>query len=150
MNETEQATAHKWMAVEYFNQTWSYLDKANRSTEDDEQMLLHTFASLFHWTQRTDCTPENRSIGYWQVSRVYSVLDNGQEAVAWGKKCLATAGESAFYLAYAHETLARGYRVANDQANFESHLQQAIEYASQVEDENDRKVVETDLNDLRG
>ncbi|MDB4679983.1 MAG: hypothetical protein P8M30_03655 [Planctomycetaceae bacterium] len=150
MNETEQAAAHKWMAVEYFNKTWSYLDQQDRTVEDDEQMLLHALASLFHWTQRPDCTPENRSVGYWQVSRAYSVLNNGAESVCWAQKCLSSAGESVFNLACAHEALARGYRVAGDHANFASHLQQATEFASQIEDADDRKVVESDLDNLRG
>ena len=150
MNEAEQTAAHKWMAVEYFNKTWGFLDQQDRSVEDDEQMLLNALASLFHWTQRPDCTPENRSVGYWQVSRVYSVLNNGTESVRWAQKCLSSAGESVFNLACAHEALARGYRVADDQANFSSHLQQATEFASQIEDADDRKVVESDLDDLRG
>ncbi len=150
MNEAEQAAAHKWMAVEYFNKTWAYLDQQDRSAEDDEQMLLHALASLYHWTQRPDCNAEKCSIGYWQVSRVYSVLGNGHEAVAWAQKCLSSAGEPAFNLACAHEALGRGYRVAGDQANFASHLQQATEFASQIEDADDRKVVESDLSNLRG
>ncbi|WP_395741367.1 hypothetical protein [Prosthecobacter sp.] len=69
----DSASLHRAFSADCFNRTWQLLEKPDRTAEDDEQMLLLAMASLWHWTQREDCTLRHRSIGYWQVSRVYAV-----------------------------------------------------------------------------
>ena len=54
-------TAHRHFAATCFNAAWELIDKPDRTPAEDEQMLLRTFASFYHWTQRADCTAENRS-----------------------------------------------------------------------------------------
>jgi len=58
----EPQEAHHYFAAQCFNQTWDLLEKAHRSPEEGEQMLLLALASLWHWTQRDDSTPQNLSI----------------------------------------------------------------------------------------
>ena len=36
-------------------------------------MILYALASLWHWTQRPDCSTTNLSIGYWQAASVYAL-----------------------------------------------------------------------------
>ncbi|MBL8850512.1 MAG: hypothetical protein JNG89_12600, partial [Planctomycetaceae bacterium] len=54
MNESDRAAAHRQFSGECFNRTWELIDKQDRTPADDEQMLLRSLASLWHWTQRAD------------------------------------------------------------------------------------------------
>lgn len=56
-------------AVQCFNEAWRLLDQAERSAEEDGQMIRLSPASHGHWTQREDCTPTNVSVAYWQTSK---------------------------------------------------------------------------------
>ncbi len=57
--------AHRFFSAHCFNSTWKLIDKAKRTEPENEQMIQCTLASLWHWTQREDCTDMNLSIGYW-------------------------------------------------------------------------------------
>src|SRR5512137_287238 len=83
--------AHKYFAVECFNRAWDYIDKPLLKAGEEEKMLLLSLASLWHWTQREDCTPTNLSIGYWQVARVYALLRQADQARRYGNFCLEAA-----------------------------------------------------------
>jgi len=107
--------AHRYFSAECFNSAWELIDKPRRTPEEDLDMLHRSLAALPHWTQRPDCTPTNRSIGFWQVSRVYCLLGQEENARHYGELCLAVsrgADVPPFYLAYAHEALARAELVA--------------------------------------
>ena len=80
--------AHKYFSAECFNRTWGFIDKPIRSKSDEDQMLQLSLASLWHWTQRQDINPTNFSIGYWQVSRVFSLMRQAENARHYGELCL--------------------------------------------------------------
>ncbi len=40
--------AHKFFSVTCFNQTWDLMDKAERTAEEDEEMLRLSLASHYH------------------------------------------------------------------------------------------------------
>jgi len=44
-----EGECHKWFAINLFNLVWEYLDKKNRTREEDERMLYAAYASRFHW-----------------------------------------------------------------------------------------------------
>ena len=49
-------------------------------------------------------------LAYWQVSRIYALLGQADNARRYGELCLEVSqepGVQPFYLAYAHEALAR-------------------------------------------
>jgi len=83
--------AHAYFSAHCFNSTWDLLDKKERSAAEDQDMILRSMASLWHWTQRPDATNTNRSVGYWQVSRVYAVLGRADEARRYGELSLHEA-----------------------------------------------------------
>jgi hypothetical protein len=108
-------TAHRYFSSECFNTAWDLIEKPRRTPEEDLDMPHRSLAALWHWTQRPDCTPTNRSIGLWQVSRVYAILGQEQNARRYGELCLgASQGPEVapFYLAYAREALARAEPLA--------------------------------------
>jgi hypothetical protein len=140
--------AHRRFSVDCFHQAWALIEKPDRTPEEDEAMLRLGQASLWHWTQREDCTEANRSIGTWQVSRIHAILGRAGEARRYGRLCLEQSrGASPFLRGYAHEALARAERLAGNDALAEQHLAEAAKLAAEVEDVEDRELL---LGDLAG
>lgn len=65
--------AHRYFAAACFNRAWDFIDKPQRSPAEDDEMLHLNLTSLWHWSQRSDATPTNLSVGYCQVGRVYAL-----------------------------------------------------------------------------
>jgi hypothetical protein len=140
--------AHQWFAVSCFNGTWTYIDKAERTPEEEEQMLQLTMASAWHWTQREDCKPQNLSIAYWQISRVHALCGRGAEAVRYGQLCLDVSlgeGIDPFALGYAYEALARGEAVAGNKSKADEWMEKANGVAEEIGGEDTKKMLLDDL-----
>jgi hypothetical protein len=145
----DAAAAHRYFSAHCFNEAWNHIDNSERSAEEAEQMVLLAQASLWHWTQRADCTRRNLSIGYWQLSRVYALLMRTPEALQAGERCLEYAkDEPPFFIAYGHEALARAARLAGEAELQALHLQAAQGLAAQIEDAEERAALEADLREL--
>jgi hypothetical protein len=150
MGETgfDAAAGHRFFSAHCFNGTWDLLDKKERSPEDDEQMLLRAAASLWHWTQRPDATPESLSVGFWLVSRVHAVAGCAEEAVRYGELSLAEAakpGVAPYALAYAHEALARGHATAGRRKQAADHAALARKAADRMADEETKGALLADI-----
>jgi cation transport regulator ChaB len=144
------AAAHRYFAAHCFNAAWDLLDKSDRTEEDNRQMVALNMASLYHWSRRRDCTDTNRSVGYWQASRIHAVLGHADEARRYGETCLEfSKALPPFYRGYAHEALARAASVAGDGARVAEHAARGRDYAAQVTDEADRKRLLDDLAAFR-
>jgi len=140
--------AHRHFSANCFNRAWDYIDKTNRTPEEDQAMLLLGMASLWHWTQRPDCTPTNLSIGYWQVSRIYSLLGKSDPAREFGQLCLNVSQSEEiepFYLGYACEALARAEAVARDFAKAQEYIHLAHQASEKVSNVEDRQRLLADL-----
>lgn len=143
---------HKHFASICFNECWTLIDKPDRTPDTIEQMILLTNASLWHWTQRTDCKPENLSIGYWQAARVYALANQYKMAKLFGEKCLALGQSeqlSPFYIGYAYEALARAELVGGNHVQCIEFLQDAQQTLVAIEDEEEQAVLRADLDMLR-
>jgi catechol 2,3-dioxygenase-like lactoylglutathione lyase family enzyme len=149
-SEVDWIGAHRYFAAACFNQAWDYLDKSERTPAEDEMLISLVHASIWHWSQRPDCTDTNRSIGYWQVSRVYAILGQADNARRFGQICLeVTPADLPFFLGYAYEALARAEWVAGNHELAARYLDRAREQAAGVPDPEDRKVLEDDLNTIK-
>jgi hypothetical protein len=145
--EFDLSKAHRYFAATCFNKTWDLIEKSNRTAADDEQMVLLTLASMWHWTERADCKQENLSIGYWQASRVYAILRRVEEARRYANLCRENSPEEMpFLAAYAHEALARAESAAGNQAATQKYLAEAHRLADKIADAQDREQL---LNDLK-
>lgn len=146
------ASAHRYFAVECFNGAWDLIDKTGRTEEEDEEMLRLSLASIWHWTQRKDCTSTNLSVGYWQISRIYTLLGQVENARRYGRLCLEIGqmqGVEPFALGYAYEALARAEMVASNRAEMEAYLQQARNVCEIMTDEEDRQQLLNDLETIK-
>ena len=145
--DTERA--HKFFSVSCFNSAWEIIDKSKRTPEETEQMIQRTIASLWHWTQRPDCSPTNLSIGYWQAARVYALAGKATNARKYARLCLdITPTDDAFYLGYAHEAMARAQLLSKNKEEAHFNLSKAKEQAKLVTNTKDRKLLEADLDSL--
>jgi hypothetical protein len=143
------ARAHRHFSVECFNRTWTLIDKSGRTSAEDESMLLLASASLWHWTERTDCTNVERSVGHWQVSRVYALIGDGQNALKHGERSLEHAVDlRPFYRGYAHEAIARAAGLLGDPIRLQRHRLMAAEAAADIAEADERSLLENDLKSL--
>ncbi|MEI9996206.1 MAG: hypothetical protein WDM91_16540 [Rhizomicrobium sp.] len=143
------AAAHRYFAANCFNRAWDLIEKETRTEEDDRMMVALSYASIFHWANRPDCDNQKLSVGYWQASRVHALIGDPHTAVRLGGICLSYSnGLPPFFVAYAHEALARAHKLMGDRAETERHLTAAHRLLVLVEDMHDRNLLEADLEQL--
>lgn len=85
------AQAHEHFAVQCFNRCWDLIEKEERSSDDDEQMVLLSQASLWHWTQREDVGSDKLAIGHWQLARVHALVGQAEAATQHAQRSLEIA-----------------------------------------------------------
>jgi len=137
---------HRKIGADLFNYTWSLLDKTRRSPLEAEEMLHAAHASRYHWGRAG--RPLHISVGEWQVSRVYATLGRAEPARYHGRRALEVALKNRlgrFYVAYAHEALARAAAVAGDRRERDRQLRAARRIGAGVRDRDDRRMLEEDL-----
>ena len=141
---------HRYFSADCFNKTWEFINDSNRTDEDDLSMLQTAMASLWHWTQREDALPQNLSVGNWQVSRVFALLGQADNARRYAEASLKfSEGCEPFYIGFAYEALARAEMAAENQAKMNEYLEQARQLAEKVEDPEDREVLMGDLDSIK-
>jgi hypothetical protein len=147
--EFDLNAGHRFFSAQCFNAAWDLIDKSARSAADDAQMLAAAGASLWHWLQRPDVTPRNRSVGYWQVSRVLAMLGYGEPARSFARLCLESSrGEEPFYLAYAYECLGRAASLCGEHGEARSCVDLATRLAELVQDDSSRLTLQADLQTI--
>ncbi len=140
---------HRTIGKDLFSYTWSLLDRPRRTREEDDEMLHAAHASRYHWGRAGSAL--NRSIGEWQVSRVYAVLKRSEPASYHGRRALALALRhrlAPFYVAYGYEALARAAAVGHDRAGRNANLRKATRLVPRVRDPDDRRMLEEDLGTI--
>jgi len=142
--------ANKYFSANCFNNTWGYIDKKDRTAEDNEQMIQLAQASLWHWSQREDKTDRNMSIGYWLAARVYALVDESNNARKYGLLCLEySKNDEPFYLGFAYEALARAEMTAGDKTKMNQYLQEARNLAESVTNDEEKKMLTDDLESIK-
>jgi hypothetical protein len=142
-------TWHRTFAPRAFNQTWSLLDIEDPTREEEEVMLAATFAQRYHWYEVGSA--RQRAIADWQVSRVASVLGYAELALRFGERSLAICLDNdldAFVTGFAHEAIARAAAEVDDVDTFTQHLETAKEKLLEIDDAEDRDVLEADLTEM--
>jgi len=147
--QVDWSQAHYFFSAACFNRAWEFIEKPDRNDEDDEQMVSLVQASLYHWSQRSDTTNQNRSVGYWQASRVYSLVKQADNARKYGLLCLKfSQNEPPFYIGYAYEALARAEMVAGDNQKAQEYLIKAREMTGKIIDTEEKELLVADLDSL--
>lgn len=138
--------AHRYFAADCFNKTWEFIDKPDRTRDEDEQMIRLAHVSLWHWTNRADCRSQQLSIGYWLLARVQALAGRPEEARRNANQCLNhSQGGSPFHLGYAYEALARAEKIAGNTSLMAKYKTEAVRLSETLEDADDRKQLIDDL-----
>jgi hypothetical protein len=145
------AEQRRRLAVDLFNHAWTLLRLPERTPEQDDELIHAAHASRHHWGEVG--TAANLARGEWQCSRVYVTLGRGEPAVHHAERCLAYCEGSAdeleeWDLPFAYEALARAHGVAGNAEEAERFAERARELTVQVEDAEDRELLEADLAPL--
>lgn len=159
MTQTATATAsdaidaetHRRLGKDLYNQAWALIETADRTPEQDDEMLMTTHASAYHWS-KAGGTLANAARSHWQIARVYSTLGRGEPAVWHARRSLALA-EAALAasvaddwdVAAALEGLTRAQAVAGEQAEAGRTRERAREAIAAIADPEDRELIEQDL-----
>ena len=144
----DKEKAHQYFSADCFNSTWGYLDKAERTAEEDLEMIHCAHASMYHWLQREDCKPLNLSIGLWQLSRVYVTIGDVVSATRYAEQCEAISRENetgAFSIGFALEARARAAALAGERDAADRLVAEARDLAEKIEDPGDKKLLLDDL-----
>lgn len=131
---------HRKQAVNNFNRTWDYIDKIDRSQEDNIAMIHTAHASRFHWGEIG--TPLEFARGEWQISRVYALLGLAESALYHGQQSLTYCqnnGIGDFDLAFAYEAVARAYLIGEQSDQSEVYVQLALEAANDIQKSEDKE-----------
>lgn len=145
----KKAELHKYFSVHCFNEAWKLIDKQNRTSEENDEMVHYALASLFHWSKRKDCTDRHKSIGCWQIARCYALTRNLEQAERYGKLCVKfSENEGPFYLGYAHEALARVHSIDGNADLRNEHLQFAKNLCDKINNKEEKEILLADLKTI--
>ncbi|KPJ61580.1 MAG: hypothetical protein AMJ46_00275 [Latescibacteria bacterium DG_63] len=146
-NESRQFL-HRHLSTDCFNKCWALMEKKNRTPENEEDMILLTHTSLWHWKQRDDCQPLNLSIAYWQLGRAYCLAKNTAMAKYYGQKCVEISTEKSmppFYVGYGYEVLAHASALEGNAREAEEYLRLANMELEKITIEKNKKLLKADL-----
>lgn len=144
----EEAEAHRRFSAECFNRAWDLIEKPERSADEDQLMVHLAHASLWHWMQRSDCTDQNLSTGYWQLARIFTLLKDPNTARQHAQSCLDYSrrpGVPPLLLAYAFESLARVELLSGNENERLKYRDEALRLAKQVGEPEDRAQLLKDI-----
>jgi hypothetical protein len=144
--------ADRQLGVDLFNRTWTLMQKERRTPAEDDELIHCAHASAYYWLEAG--TAANRARSEWQCSRMYTVLGRAEPALHHARRCLEICEAEPIALEdwdlpFAHEALARAYALAGDAGQSNRHLERARELTAAVTDEDDRVLLETDLDSIR-
>jgi DNA-binding transcriptional MerR regulator len=150
--EAVDEATHRRLAIDLFNGTWRLLELEERTPEQVDAMIHGAHASRHHW-EAAGGTRAHAARGEWQCSRVYAVLGRPEPALWHAGRCLqlCEAGGDGFEdwdLAGAHEAMARALLAAGEREEAARHAGLARAILQTVEDEEDRAIVDADLDAL--
>ena len=152
MTEQDKAVepeTHKKLAIDLFNLVWEFLDKEERTVEENDRMIHAAHASRFHWGEIG--TPLEFERGEWQISRVYSILNRPEAAIHHAQRCLAICRENNiadFDIAFAYEALARAYATAGDTERSKEYIELGEQAGEKIEDKEDRDYFFSELKTI--
>jgi tetratricopeptide (TPR) repeat protein len=149
-NTFAEAEAHRYFGVEFNNQCWTLLGKADRSQEEDELLVFSAYASLRHWLEAG--TGVNHQRGEWMIANIYSALGVSEAALHHAKRCLELTEQYAdemedFDRAYAYESVARANAIAGNRDEALKYIELAEKAGEAIAEEQSKEFF---VGDLKG
>jgi hypothetical protein len=144
---------HRALGVALYNGCWPLLEKADRTTDEADELLHQAHASAYHWLKAPECEPKNRVRAEWLCSRVYSVLGRAEPALHHGERAHAiaeanTGAMDEFDLPFVYEALARANAVAGNAEEARRFEEASRKTAELMSDSEDKELVLRDLETI--
>ena len=136
---------HRAQAVECNNSTWEMIE-AERTPENDEEMLRRAYASSYHWARAARRGPANDARAAWLLAKVQLLVGQPALSLRYADRCMSACQEHGladFDLAYAYEARARALKALGDDEGAAQNME-AAKSVPIAEDE-DRKILDADL-----
>lgn len=107
---------HRAQGIECNNSTWEMIE-AERTPENDEEMLRRAYAAAYHWARAVRRGPANDARAAWLLAKVQLLAGQPELSLRYADRCMALCQEHGladFDLAYAHEARARALKALGD------------------------------------
>jgi 8-oxo-dGTP diphosphatase len=140
------AAQQRRLAVAAFNRAWDLIDLDDRSDEQARDMFATACASRALWSDIG--SDENLAVADWQVAHAASLIgwaDVALEFAAAAERRARSASLPVWLQASTCEGLARAHAVAGDEAGYRRWRDQAERLLADVDNDDDRTVVEEQL-----
>ncbi len=136
---------HRAQGIECYNSTWEMIE-AERTPENDEEMLRRAYASAYHWARAVRRGPANDARGAWLLAKVQLLVGQPELSLRYADLCMSICQEHGlgdFDLAYAYEARARALKALGDDTS----AAQSWETAKSVPiaDPEDQAILDADL-----
>jgi hypothetical protein len=140
---------HRRTAAETFNRCWELLENANRTDEDNRELLTLAFVSRYHWS----CVgaEEQMIIGDWMVSRAAAAVGEAHLAVRFAQRAYDRAQEADgpdWLGASVCEGLARAYAANGDLALRNQWYEAAEDLVERIEDHESKALIADQLDSV--
>lgn len=136
---------HRAQGIECYNSTWEMIG-AERTPENDEEMLRRAYASTYHWDRAVRRGPANDARGAWLLAKVQLLVGQPEQSLRYADRCMSLCQEHGlddFDLAYAYEARARALKALGDDAGAAHNMEQAK--AVPIANDEDRAILDADL-----
>ena len=136
---------HRAQGIECNNSTWEMIE-AERTPDNDEEMLRRAYASAYHWARAVRRGPANDARGAWLLAKVQLLVGQPELSLRYADRCMAVCLEhdlADFDLAYAHEARARGLKALGDDVAAAQSWEMAK--AVPIADAEDQAILDADL-----
>ena len=145
----EEKELHRKFAIDCFNGAWDLIEKSDRTPAEDVHMIHMAHASRYHWGEIG--TPLNFARGDWQISRVYAILGQGENALNFAKSSLHLCLDNDigdFDLAFAYEAATRAFAILGDDEQKAAHFKLAKNAGEAIKKEDDKKYFFSELETI--
>ena len=136
---------HRAQGIECNNSAWEMIE-AERTSDNDEEMLRRAYASAYHWARAVRRGPANDARGAWLLSKVQLLVGQPELSLRYADRCMAVClehGHADFDLAYAHEARARALKALGDDVAAAQSWEMAR--AVPIADAEDQAILDADL-----
>jgi hypothetical protein len=132
-----------------FNKTWEYIEKQDRTPEEDLNMIHCAHTSRYLWDLVGE--PFHFQRGEWLISKVYYQVGSGERALVHAKACYDICVQNKigdFNITLAYESLANAYKLLGDQANCDHYRKAATDSLDGISEKEDRDYVASELEKI--
>jgi len=152
---TEQPTSetiaqmHHWFAVECNNSCWNLMYKADRTPEDDRDLLYRAYAAAYHWSYAG--TPLNGARAELTLANVHSQLDHSDLALHYAQLSLDYFENNDcedWDLAFGHAAMAYAAATSGDADLHAKHYIEAKRRGEAIANEIDRTIFMESFNQV--